>query len=453
MPETTTLTSKEQKIDLLLISQRSALDSRVQLFADSFSYSHTKVETPDQAGESLEGATINFIILDASQAQNQNDVVGYLQVLRYSFPKPPVLVVFPKQFDKKTLPWIRKSGANFIMSEGEFYDLARFDFFACQSIGREYVPVKFGDFKLDSKIEFPLFYFMSANRRYFPIVTAHSLLDQSRLDKLKKIGDVQVRRVDLPLYHKYLETNQDQSANGLMRRCRLQFNQFRESYWKLVNHLTEDAEASSYDEGKKILEECQRLSSDLVTAMMSAGSVFDVISHASEGDLNFTDRSPERASIVGYLCLMADVGNSETAILAALLADIGLLNLPTNCLCAIRKGGVAGLNEHDRDLYQQHPQLSINCVAQKKIQLEQVVRDTILYSHAQLSGRGFPEVRPEKIGVEAQLVHFVQRLDDACKIQAGKPKVEYMDEFKRQIASPEIFGILSPAVVKALKGI
>lgn len=445
--------NEDKKFDILLVSPNPIYDERVESFAKIYGYSHCKIKVIEDVAETLANILVNFVILDAAPAQDQNDVVGYLQVLRYIFPKTPLLVVCPKRFDKDILQWIRKSGANFIMSENEFLERVRFDFFASQYIGSEYLPVKPHDFKLDSKVSLSLFYYMSANRRYYPIVAANTVVNSARFEKIKKIGDVYIRRTDLERYHNYLQENQDQSANGLIRRCRSQFHEFKESYLNLVNHLTEETEIVSYEEGKRQMEQCQKLSRDLVSAMMSAGSVFDVISQSVQGSFHFCDRAPERAAMVGYLSMMGDVGNPEHAILATLLCDIGLLNLPRECLDIIRKGGVAALDGELRKIYEQHPQFSINCAAQKKLQIDPVVREAILHSHSRINGTGFPRVRAEKVNAEAQLIQVVEFLDDLCQVQWGKPRLNYKDEFKRLLKDPSTWSFLSPTIVQALKGI
>lgn len=451
MSETATVLQEVKKFDLLLVSSSSVFDQRLEKSAAAFGYSYTKVESADKATEVLDGVPIGFVVLDSVQAQNQNDIVGYLQTIRFVVPDSPILVIFPKKLDKSVLQWIRKSGANFLMSESEILELGRFDFFMSQSIGTEYLPVKHGDFKLGTKIEVPLFYFMSANRKYFPIVTSSSLLDESRLEKIKKIGDVYIKRSDIEAYNRYQENNQDQSAKGLIRRCRVQFNDFREAYLRLVNHLTEEAEGSSYEEGKKLLDECQKLSSDLVTSMMSAGSVFDIISQSVDGDFSCIDRAPERAAIVGFFCVMADIGKPEHGILAALLADLGIVNLSFKFIHHLRTYGPYKFDEEMRKGWEQYPQLSINCAAQKKLQVDNVVKDAILNSHARLDEKGFPVIRAEKISVEAQLVHFVQLLDDQCQVHWGKPRPSYHEEFKKMLKDPMMLGVLSPTVIQALK--
>lgn len=445
--------NEDRKYDILLVSPNTNLDMRIQTVAKTYGYTFFKVPPPDEASETLEKVSINFIVLDAAPANSQNEVVGFLQVLKYVFPKTPILVVFPKRFDKQVLQWVRKSGASLIMSESEFLEKVRFDFFVSQYVGGEYVPVKPHDFKLDSKVELSLFYFMSANRRYYPIIIANTILTDKKVEKIKKIGDVYIKRSDVDLYNKYLEKNQDQSANGLIRRCRLQFNQFKESYLDLVNHLTEEAEISSYEEGKKVLDECQRLSRDLMTAMMNAGSVFDVISQSVHGGFSFSDRAPERAAMVGFLSMMSDMGKPEHAILATLLSDIGLLALPFDCLQEIRKNGAPSLTGEMQRHYEQHPQFSLNFAAQKKLQIDSIVREAILHSHSRLDGKGFPRVRGEKINIESQLIQFVEILDEICQVQWGKPRLSYKDEMKKLLKDTNTWSILTPSLVQALKKI
>lgn len=445
--------NEDKKYDILLVSPNSTYDHRIETVSKAYGYSHFKVQTPDEASEEMEKVRVNFIVLDAAPAKDQSEVVGYLQVLRYVFPKTPILVVFPKRFDKDVLQWVRKSGANFIMSENEFLERVRFDFFINQYIGSEYIPVKPHDFKLDTKVDLSLFYFMSANRRYYPIVVANTIVNTVRLEKIKKIGDVYIKRSEIDLYNRYLKENEDQSSNGLIRRCRVQFNEFKESYLQLVNHLTEEAEITSYEEGKKRMDECQKLSGNLVSAMMTAGSVFDVISQSVHGSFLLGDRAPERAAIVGFFSMLSDVGNPEHAILASLLCDIGLLNLPKECLETIKNGGVDSLEGEMRKVYEQHPQFSVNFAAQKKLQIDPVVREAILHSHSRIDGKGFPRARSEKVNFEAQLIQIVEILDDLCQVQWGKPRLNYKDELARLLKDTSTWSILAPTVVQALKKI
>lgn len=456
MSESAQVTSEENlplSFELLLITQSTSITQRVKTVCDNFGYQFKIAPKPDDVAEKFENAKIKFIVLDSSTAENQNDVVGQLQGIKYFFPELPILVIFPKRFDKNTLPWIRKSGANYVMSEGDFLELPRFDFFVNQLIGSEYLAVKHGDFEKGTSIEIPLYYFMPVNEKFLPIIPAGTILDESRLDKVRKIGEVYIRRADVDAYNQYMQANQSKSAEGLARRCRLQFNEFRSAYLNFINHITEEAENPSYEEGKKLLDLTLKMSRELITMMMSASSVFEIINQSVEGEYNSVDRAPERAAIVGFITVMASIGDTERAMLAALLADVGLLNLPVDHLNHFRVAGYTNLPEPIKKLYEQHPQFSINVVAQKKINLEPPIRDAILYSHSKQDETGFPIVRPGRIGVEAQLIHFVQLLDDHCRVQWGTPRLNYKEEFKKMVYEPKIQAILSQDVLTALRGI
>lgn len=101
--------------------------------------------------------------------------------------------------------------------------------------------------------------------------------------------------------------------------------------------------------------------------------------------------------------------------------------------------------------YEQHPQFSINYAAQKKLQIDPIVREAILHSHSRLDGKGFPRVRGEKINVEAQLIQFVEILDEMCQVQWGKPRLNYKEELYKLLKDTNTWNILTPSLVQALK--
>lgn len=423
--------AKVERLDLVLVAEDAELEKRIRDLAAEFQFEYAVVKSVDELAEKYVETQIHFIVLSTGQIEKADIAAGHVQVARQIAPDGYIFVSVGKKMDAKAADWIRKSGADQVVLEAELFNSVKLDFIAIQRLKAAYMPVKSTDFKVNTKIEFNVYHLLAQNKKYLPVVHKGMSLDEKRAGRLGEAGEVYVRRQDIAGYQAYVAANQDQSAAGLISRCRAQFLLLSVAYSDLVMLLTGQSESASFEEGRELIEKCQKFSGDLLNSLMAAGQVWEVVNSSVIGEFGSVERAPARAAYAGFFSLMGDIGSPEDTMLSALLADIGLLAMNFSPIRKIREGRMAEFTPEELQDYQQHPLRSLNLALGRKLNLKQEVKDAVQYSHARTDSKGFPEVKAEKLSVEAQLINFVSVLDERCQVRMGKPKPIFKEEYKK----------------------
>jgi hypothetical protein len=442
-----------QSIDVLLVSSDTRYIARAQMMATEFGYNFQTANNIDELSEKFESAQIHFLVVSTEGAANKDEAVGIVQVAKHTCPDSFVLVIMSGKLDSSSMTWIRKSGADVVLLDHEFFDTAKLDFFAFQSVRSEYRPVKSGDFIEGSSLNFVVYHFLPQNRKYLPVVHKNTKLEEKRIKKMSEVGDVYIKRSDIPEYFKYLNTNEDSSAKGLIRRCRAEFLKLSHSYIDLVISLTEQTDTPSFDEGKKVLQNCLDMSASLLNSLMTVGQIQDIIGSPQEGDFGSVDRAVDRAAMAGFFSMMADLGKPEDVMLGALLMDIGLIGVHPMVLKKIRLNLFDSFSPEELKDYQQHPQRGLNYALSRKLQIPNTVKDAILYHHTIPNNKGFPILAPEKLGVEPQMLRFCQILDEQMMVYLGRPKPQFKEVFQAMMKSASDFTEYTPKFVTGMRSI
>jgi response regulator RpfG family c-di-GMP phosphodiesterase len=440
-----------QTIDVVLVSKDTRYIARTQMMTSEFNYSFQLVNNIDELSEKYEGTQIHFLVVSTEEAANQDEAVGIVQVAKHTSPDSFIMVVLSGKVDSSSMTWIRKSGADVVVLDHEFFDNSKLDFFAFQSVRSEYRPVKSGDFIEGSCLNFVVYHLLPQNRKYLPVVHRDTKLEEKRIKKMREVGDVYIKRGDIPEYFKYLNTQEDSSAKGLIRRCRAQFLTLSHSYIDLVISLTEQTETPSFEEGKKVLQNCLDMSSNLLNSLMTVGQVQEIVESPQEGDFGSVERAVDRAAMAGFFSMMGSLGKPEEIMLGALLMDIGIIGASPLILKKMRLNILDALSPEELKEYQLHPQRGLNYALSRKLQLSNATKEAILYHHTNTNNQGFPVIPSEKLGVEPQMLRFCQLLDEQMMVCLGRPKPQFKDIFISMMKEASDFSQYTPKFVTGMR--
>jgi response regulator RpfG family c-di-GMP phosphodiesterase len=162
-------------------------------------------------------------------------------------------------------------------------------------------------------------------------------------------------------------------------------------------------------------------------------------------DITPIDRAPAIGATASLMSLMTSIGNPTQIFLCAMIADLGLLELPPSALKIVMEGLFDDLKGEALDLYQKHPLYSVNLVRSRKLPLDEKTKNIILSTHEKINGRGFPAgLEKEKIPLEAQIIHLAELMDKALKVQEGKQREDpalVRRQFLEDISQQEIFSL------------
>jgi hypothetical protein len=437
--------SASSRLNFLCIGSDAPTIARCQDLSTEFEYSFLQTTNADSVLE-LEGKyeMAQFVLVSAVDLRKE-DMTAIVQTVRHVFKESFICVVVDRKIPQDVADFVKKSGANMVILENEFFETSRLEFVASQIIRASYVPVKLSEFPKDSVLDFTLFHLMPLNQKLLPVLPKGTPLSEGRLKKLETVGEVFVRRDEVDRYRHYVETHPDASGQGLKSRCRAQYLSFCNSHSQLIFLLVDQSENASFKEGKWLYDRCEILARDLLTTLSAVGEAWDVVNNSSLGEFGSVERSPTVAAYAGLVSLLASIGEPVDVMVAALLSDVGMLELHPKITKKIRQTqNVDALPPEDLQEYHKHPMMSLNRCLSRRLQIKEAIKEMILCTHERNDGKGFPDGKPaSKIPMEAMLIQFSEILDRGAMVKMGQARLP-VQEVRKQILEeslkdPKIF--------------
>ncbi len=423
---------------IALIANEKSIVKRSEILAQGVAAGLTNFDSVEQFESGGTAEQHAIIIIHSVTAKDDKDIAGQVQVAKYGSPNAYLMVIADAKKGGTLTAFIKKSGADSVLLEDEFYNTTKPEFLCAQKLHGQFVPVKTSELVPNKPVEMNIYHLMPLNRKLVKIMAPGEVLDSKKLDRINTIGEFYISRNEVNAFQRYIEKYQDRSAAGLLSRCRATHLYLTVTYKNLVQLLTDQSETASYKEGKELSDLCYTLASDLIMSLSSAGDTWAVINNAAFDDMTAIDRVPAIASVAGIFSLLTGIGQPNDVMVAALLADIGLLELPPRGLHALRAEGPKGLKEEDYKTYTNHPKLSINQVLSRKIPLTDKMKEIIMCTHERTDQKGFPnQPTPRKIPQESMLIQFAEKLDSKAKLEFGKARQD-VAQVRKQVFKEEM---------------
>jgi response regulator RpfG family c-di-GMP phosphodiesterase len=444
-------------VHFLLITSIPAEKRRISDVADEFQFKMECIESVDSLltlGDRFDG--VRFVLLSAHSDILPQDIAGNVQVIRQTCKDAFICILAGRKMNTDALNFIRRSGASLVILEDELFESSKIEFMASQVIRASYIPVKLNEFRPGQTLTFSLWHLLPLNQKMLPVIAKGTILDAARLDRFGSINELFIKREEVAAYQKFTENNVDNSAHGLLARCRAKYLSLCAGHTQLVFMLTDQSEQASFEEGKWLFERCQLLAKDLLTSLASIADAWDVVNNSSLGDFGSIERSPTIASYAGITSLLSSIGEPVEVMVGAMLADIGMLQLSPSVTKKLRlTGNLKSLHAEELVEYRKHPIFSLNRCLERKLQLPEAIKSMILNSHERVDGTGFP-YRPnkEKIPPQAMLLQFCEKIDQAAMVKMGQerksPAAVRKAVLAEQLNNADIFALTFLNKVKAV---
>lgn len=433
------------RLHLVSIASDPKYNTRLGDIATEFEYQYKHFENVDAFADQIGDEQVMLTVFSAVHLNQASDIAGSIQVIKQFVPDSFVTVIVEKRISPDAISFIKKSGANLVLMEHSFFSTSQIDYVCSQIIKGSLVPIKASELKPNTMIDFNVLVVMPLNKKILPVAFAGSELSEAKYKKLVESKELYIRRDDLNKFNTYCEKHVDLSAAGIAARCRLKYLNLCKAHSELVYLLIDQGAAASFGQGKILMEDCERLASDLLTNLASVEDPYAIINSSSMGESGSAERSTSIAAMGGLLALSLTGAVANDVVLAGLLSDFGLLELEPKVLKKMRSKGVAGLDAVDMETYVQHPTMSINMCLSRKLPLPDRVKQIISCTHEQFNGKGFPKgVLGDKIPVESQVIFFCQLVDEASLVKMGerrRPVKEIQQEIlEKELLSSQRFG-------------
>lgn len=348
-----------------------------------------------------------------------NQMQGLCQIAKQIFDAAKIVLVVENKVSRDEIKSIYTSGADLIVNENDFFNYSKIDFYLNYILKNVWIPVKSGDFLPNTEIDFNIYHYIPYQQKYIPVLTtANGFLAEEKHKRIREVNELYIRREDLSLFNKYIGRGNYKTADGVLRRCRSKYLEFYDNFIQLAFQLTDESKYYSFEEGRKILEHTQTLSSDFISALSTVGDPWLVVNNLTfelEGSLS---RVPVVAAYVGICALALDLKVDE-AMIATLIADLGLFKISSE----IFKKPINECSELNREIFKTHPISSINFVLERKLPINETIKNIVYNSHENLLGSGYPrgpKCAKDKIPVESQLIQICELLDQRMMIKPGE---------------------------------
>jgi HD-GYP domain-containing protein (c-di-GMP phosphodiesterase class II) len=167
------------------------------------------------------------------------------------------------------------------------------------------------------------------------------------------------------------------------------------------------------------------LARSLVATLSLINDSWEIVNNSAIGEFGSPERSPAIAAYAGLMSLLATLGEPVQVTLAALLADVGMLEMSPELSKKLRQAGrLEGLADDEMEQFMRHPLFSVDRCEARKFPIKDRIKEMILNSHEKADGSGFPQGKKEgHFPVESQLIQFSEMMDRETMIKIGKPRV------------------------------
>lgn len=414
------------RIHLVGISPEAKFNRRLKDIADEFAYNFVGFGTSDEFCEKCLGEQIVCVMLSVVHIEQAAEIAGHVQIIKQTSPEAFITLVVDKRISPENILFIKKSGANLVLREADFFDASFVEYLLSQTIRGSLIPIKPSELRPNTQLTCNISAMMPLNGKVMPVAFEKSQLTEAKYQKMLALNELYISRDDLAKYQIYTDQHQDRSAKGILARCRLKYLELCKAHANLVYLLYDQSEAASFSQGKVLLEQSAKVASDILENLSSVEDPWTVINNSTLGESGSVERSASIAAMAGLLTLHLKDTNTNDVVLAGLLCDVGVLQMPPSILKKIRSTGVGSLSADELSVYKKHPLSSVNLCLEKKLPLSDLVKSIIMGSHEKQNGTGFPKaLLGSDIPKESQLLQYCERVDQALVIKMGQaaPKV------------------------------
>ncbi|MNK97650.1 hypothetical protein D3C87_1179940 [compost metagenome] len=419
--------------DLVAISTNDSFIKRCQGLSADFAFSFAQFETADTFfGGADEAERVRCFILDCTKFTNIHEAAGTIQVARQVMDRSFIVCVLDSRVKPEDMEMLKKSGSNLVMLDSEFSTNSKLEFVSSQIIKSAFLPIKPVDFVENSTAQCAFYMLMPKNQKYLRIYKPGQNISAEFIKKFITTPELYIHRSDVESWSGYIGAfHASSKEDSAARACRGRFLKLQQAFLDLVLVISDQTSSSSFGGGKELFENCQKFTAELLESLAEVKYPWDIINNSSIGDFGSVERGTAIAAYAGMLSRAAQIGNPQKIMLGALFADIGLILLSPRTTKKVRLDQMQNFNAEEKMEFEKHPIFSLNQMLSKRLQLDEDIKDMILYSHERMDQKGFPSrPGPNKIREDSMIVRLAQEVDQALMLRMGKERVEFLQEFE-----------------------
>tara|TARA_B110001454_G_C12723186_1_gene435815 strand:- start:47 stop:1354 length:1308 start_codon:yes stop_codon:yes gene_type:complete len=386
-------------VNFLVISANDKIVKRCQEVCKDAGYSFYQI---------TESRTVNkfadFVLLTTESYKSESNLLADIRILKQRLPESFLCVAISPKLSLEIPQNLKKAGADCVFLDSDLSNSSKLEFVALQKIKTSHIAIKMSELRVGSSINCFVYHSMPINQKFLPILWPNETITEYRMEKLSKVRELYIQRKDLNVFQNYRGKYETFSIkNG-----RMQFLSLLTSYFDLIMYFCDHSENSNFKRGTELLRVCTANAINLVDTLKFVDNVWPIFHHASIGNYASVERSPAVATFAAHLGIQSKMGKPVDTLMAALLADLGLLFLAPELSKKIRQGvDLRLLSRTEVDEYKKHPSMSLVAILSRKMEIPESIKQIILKTHERVDMTGFPyKPNPEAIPLESMLIHF-----------------------------------------------
>lgn len=282
-----------------------------------------------------------------------------------------------------------------------------------------YIPIQSLDIEAETRISFDIYINLPLNNKYILYRKSGSLLEADKRDFLnsKNVANFFIQKEDYGEFVKYvagrlqiLLSSQDSIEN---RRLML-------TSAKAI--LSSTFNATDPTIANALMGNLNDITSVVIEGILDGASqskkrIFQKLSLLAEKGTDFQKHPVNVASLAVLLTFGIGYSNEKTLsdiAIAALLHDLGLSKLPPKVAASAHDLSKLGL--YEKDWLRSHPQIAIEILAFKKIEISELTKTIILQHHEEYNGLGYPDgIKGYAVNEMAQILRISDDLEQLFK--------------------------------------
>lgn len=296
---------------------------------------------------------------------------------------------------------------------------------------RSFRSIQLIDVVPDSVLGFDLYLHLPANNRKIRYVPSTESLGEKRSEKLKK-HQLQSAMVPEDQIQKFYDFTARQlkaiDSNKSMSETEKQEKRATVIRDLLSGVFNGDDSADSIEHGREIMTDCQEIVKSYIVDPGAKTNWYDKLMEFSNSENNAYNHAANTATFASLLSYALGIGDPKELALAALLHDVGMVDVPAEILA--KKESERTPEETAK--YQSHPLLSVNLVKQRKMIVSENVLLYIEQHHERHDGTGYPnKLTAPRLKKESQVLHIADRIDELTAPQEGVPRISIKTAIER----------------------
>lgn len=299
------------------------------------------------------------------------------------------------------------------------------------------VEVSLAEIQPEDQLDFELSLYLSANNRYIKLNNRGTKLSSRIISNLDRhsTSHVFVKESQLKQYYSFLTSK----IKNLMPSPQ----QKKAAARRLFHDLLSPKNAA-FAEGKEYVEYANQVIAEYVKSPDLFNFQKELLKSTGSTDNGLYEKAQKVSTICGLIALATDIVKTEDIVIAALMCDLGMSQMPLEIL----EKTESEMSAEERDIYHTHVAKSLSILAGKRIVILPKVRDAITQHHERFDGKGFPEKKPGfKICTEAQVLSLAQQLEDLLRIRPRHPRLSPQEAF--ELVSRN--GSINPDILREVK--